>query len=332
VVLFVALGISFSASFLLFYFALEFLVFKEINELYSIVEKMKKKDFKIVKKTLRSSLSPVRKLGDEIHIYATKKQREIEELKKIEVYRREFLADVSHELKTPIFAAQGFLHTIVDSEIEDEVLRNKFLGKAIKALEGLNTMIQDLMTLSKMEAGFITMNIQATDLVKVVRDVFEQLEEQAEDKGVSLTADFQQVESLNVWADEYRIRHVFLNLIENAVKYGNREGHVVVHFQPQADNVQVSIEDDGPGIGAEHLERIFERFYRVEKSRSKEKGGTGLGLAIVKQVLEAHQSKIEVMSKKKKGTTFRFTLRRCEAPLPEGMTIGTQATALKDEA
>jgi two-component system phosphate regulon sensor histidine kinase PhoR len=227
----------------------------------------------------------------------------------MEVFRREFLADVSHELKTPIFAAQGFLHTLLDGAMDDENVRDKFLLKAVKSLDGLNTMIQDLLTLSKMEAGFIKMDYDIFDITLLTRDVFEQLEEQAAKRKITLLFD-KPYQEVMVYADAKRIRQVMINLLENAIKYGSKNGNVEVGFSPNDHQLlDITVKDDGPGISVEHLDRIFERFYRIEKSRSKDKGGSGLGLAIVKHILTAHETEINVNSKVKKGTAFTFQLQ-----------------------
>lgn len=313
VALLVCFTMAFFSSYLLFYFALEFLVFREINEAYRMIEKLRKKDFKIAKKRGKPLLSFVKKLNQEIYTYGANKQKEIDHLKQMEVFRREFLADVSHELKTPIFAAQGFLHTLLDGAMDDENVRDKFLLKAVKSLDGLNTMIQDLLTLSKMEAGFIKMDYDIFDISLLTRDVFEQLEEQAAHKNITLRFD-KPYQEVMAYADAKRIRQVMINLLENAIKYGSKNGNVEVGFSPNDHNLlDIMVKDDGPGISIEHLDRIFERFYRIEKSRSKDKGGSGLGLAIVKHILTAHETEIKVNSKVKKGTAFTFQLQTTPA-------------------
>ena len=307
--LLVCFSMAFFSSYLLFYFALEFLVFREINEANRMIEKLKKKDFKIAKKQAKPTLKFVKKLNHEIYAYASNKQKEIDHLKQMEIFRREFLADVSHELKTPIFAAQGFLHTLLDGAIDDQNVRDKFLNKAVKSLDGLNAIIQDLLTLSKMEAGFIQMNHEIFNIARLTNDVFEQLEEGASKRNMTLQFD-QPYEEILVYADTQRIRQVIINLLGNAIKYGSKNGNVQVSFEEIENRLlKITVKDDGPGISAEHLDRIFERFYRVEKSRSKDKGGSGLGLAIVKHILSAHNTEIRVNSKVKKGTSFSFELQ-----------------------
>lgn len=321
--LLVCFTMAFFSSYLLFYFALEFLVFREINEAYRMIEKLRKKDFKIAKKQVKPTLSFVKKLNHEIYSYAENKQKEIDHLKRMEIFRREFLADVSHELKTPIFAAQGFLHTLMDGAIDDQNVRDKFLLKAVKSLDGLNALIQDLLTLSKMEAGFIQMHYETFDLRLLTLDVFEQLEENAEKR--SMTLEFEEeYDQVWVYADPQRIRQVMINLLGNAIKYGSKKGNVTVGFSTnESEAVDITVKDDGPGISAEHLDRIFERFYRVEKSRSKDKGGSGLGLAIVKHILTAHKTEVKVNSKVKKGTSFTFQLQNApnEADEQENNTL-----------
>jgi two-component system phosphate regulon sensor histidine kinase PhoR len=303
---------SFVISFFLVLYAIELLVFREVNKMYKTIHKLKIRDFSISRKSIIKNTNPFKKLNDEIFVYVAKKQREIDELKRLEQFRREFLADVSHELKTPIFAAQGFIHTLIDGAIDDEHVRDKFLSKAAKSLDGLDALVKDLVALSQLETGEVTMSFERVDLAHVTQEVFDQLETIAQTKRTSLSMRTTHPGPVWVKADSQRIVQVMTNLIENAVKYGNEKGRVLVNLEEDKKHILVSVRDDGPGIPPEHLSRIFERFYRVEKSRSKDRGGTGLGLAIVKHILNAHKAKISVMSKVEKGTTFRFKLERME--------------------
>jgi two-component system phosphate regulon sensor histidine kinase PhoR len=303
---------SFAISFFLVLYAIELLVFREVNKMYKTIHQLKIRDFSISRKSIIKNTNPFKKLNDEIFVYVARKQREIDELKRLEQFRREFLADVSHELKTPIFAAQGFIHTLIDGAVDDEKVRDKFLSKAAKSLDGLDALVKDLVALSQLETGEVKMSFGRVDLADIVQEVFEQLEPIAHTKKASLSIRTSQPSPVWVKADSQRIMQVMTNLIENAVKYGNENGRVVVNLEEDKKHILVSIRDNGPGIPPEHLSRIFERFYRVEKSRSKDRGGTGLGLAIVKHILNAHKTKITVMSKVEKGTTFRFKLERME--------------------
>ncbi len=309
----IAFSLSFSTSFLLIYVALEFLVFRELNMIYEMLDRIKQKDFKVPKKRIFRDANPIKRLNKEIYTYTTRKQQEIDELKRMEEYRREFVANISHELKTPIFAAQGFIHTLLDGAMEDEKVRDKFLEKAARSLDNLNILVQDLLTLSRMESGDIKMQFSHFDLYQLTSDIFEQLEEKAQARNIRLKFDKNQIPRTYAYADRNRIGQVMTNLIDNAIKYGNEDGKVVVEIESEKDHLVVAVRDDGPGIEPEHLKRIFERFYRVEKSRSKDSGGTGLGLAITKHIVEAHGSKISVTSKPGKGTQFRFKLPRGKA-------------------
>jgi two-component system phosphate regulon sensor histidine kinase PhoR len=249
---------------------------------------------------------------------AQRRQQEFEELNRLQALRREFLADVSHELKTPLFAAQGFVHTILDEEDGDEegmdpTTRRKFLQKAAASLDALDTLVQDLVTISQLEKGVIRMRRQRFDLVALVREIFELLEQQAQKRGATLELFPPQLadDEMLVVADRNRIRQVLVNLIDNAIKYGREsDGHVLVSLTPSRQGVRVSVRDNGNGIAPEHQARVFERFYRIEKSRTRAAGGTGLGLAISKHIVESHKSTISIRSAVGEGTAMEFKLPR----------------------
>ncbi len=304
-------AVIFSVSFLLTYISLEFLIFREINKIYTLLEKIKKKDLRLNWKNYQGNMNPLQKLNQEIFSLATKKQQEIDELKRLEVFRREFLADVSHELKTPIFAAQGFVHTLLDGAMNDKAVREKFLKKAARSLDGLEKLVSDLLTLSQMETGQIRMQSVPIDLVALVREEIDQLEEFAQKKKTEVRLELKDYKNFIAVADKQRIGQVIKNLVENAIKYGGELNKVSVVLGQDKDHIHISVQDEGPGIPSEHLSRIFERFYRIEKSRAKgNEGGTGLGLAIVKHICEAHNSRVTVTSKPGKGATFYFKLDR----------------------
>jgi len=308
-VLFVAFGISFSVSYILIFVVLEFLIFRELDKVYKLMEKLRKKELSKIEKQHTSSLNPLKTINEDIFSFAEFKQKEIDELKKLEAFRREFIADVSHELKTPIFAAQGFVHTLLDGAVNDKAVRSKFLKKAAKSLDGLDMLVQDLLTLSHIETGQIKMHFEDIDMCKLTEEVFEQFEDKADKKDIKLKIEGG---SRKVWvyADWQRISQVMTNLVSNAIKHSHDGAEVIVSFDSGKKNVTTSIQDEGEGIAAEHLPRIFERFYRVDKSRSREKGGTGLGLAIVKHILDGHNTKPEVESVIGKGSVFSFKLPR----------------------
>jgi two-component system, OmpR family, phosphate regulon sensor histidine kinase PhoR len=312
--LLVTFVISFSVSYLLIFVVLEFLIFREINQIHKLIGKLKTLEKISIKSP--AGLNPLKAINEEINAYADSKQNEIDELKKLEAFRKEFIADVSHELKTPIFAAQGFVHTLLDGAVNDKTVRNKFLKKAAKSLDGLDVLVQDLLTLSQIETGQIKMHFENIDLRELTEEVFEQFENKHEKKGVRLRIDGDQ-RRVMVFADKQRIRQVMTNLVSNAVKHSVDDGTVIVKFQSGKKNVTISVKDSGEGIPAEHLPRIFERFYRVDKSRSREKGGTGLGLAIVKHILDGHNTKAEVESAPGKGSVFKFKLPKAKTEKTE---------------
>src|SRR5258708_13965801 len=281
--LLVASLISFSVSYLLVYVVLEFLIFRGINKINKMMGKLMKKELKGIAKERSNGLDPFEKLNEEISSFALLKQKEIDELKKLEAFRKEFIADVSHELKTPIFAAQGFVHTLLDGAVNDKNVRGKFLKKAAKSLDGLDSLVQDLLTLSQIETGDIKMKFDRIDLFKLSEEVIDQFEEKAEQKNIALKLVPDKHSKIWVHADEQRIDQVITNLVGNAINYTPEGGHVTVSFDVGKKNVTTFVTDTGEGIPHSHLHRIFERFYRVDKSRSREKGGTGLGLPIVKQ-------------------------------------------------
>ncbi|MFM6936489.1 MAG: sensor histidine kinase, partial [Aquirufa sp.] len=209
----------------------------------------------------------------------------------------------------PIFAAQGFVHTLLDNPDEDLEIRMKFLEKAAKSLDGLDNLVQDLLTVSQIETGAIKIERKKINLRPLIEEIFEQVEAKAKKRDVKLTL-IAPAGNLQVKADTQRISQVILNLVVNAIKYGKEKGLVQVIISEKKKAYTISVVDNGPGIAEEHLHRIFERFYRVDKSRAKNSGGTGLGLSIVKHIVQAHNSKISVQSEENKGTRFEFKLEK----------------------
>ncbi len=295
---------------ILIYFALDYLVFQEVNSLYDRIKQIKKKDFSVTpRKQLVEKENPIELLKKELNTYVATKEGEVQDLKKAAKYRQEFLADVSHELKTPIFAAQGFVHTLLDNPEEDLEIRMKFLEKAAKSLDGLDNLVQDLLTVSQIETGAIKIEKKKLDLRPLVEEIFEQVEGKAKKRNVKLKL-IAPTGNIQVKADAQRISQVILNLVVNGIKYGKEKGLVQVIVTEKKKVYTISVVDNGPGIPEEHLHRIFERFYRVDKSRAKNSGGTGLGLSIVKHIVQAHNSKISVQSEENKGTRFEFKLEK----------------------
>jgi len=311
-----AAGATVAACFLLVYLAFEALLFREINGIYAGLEHVKRKEFKKLSNKFLFRPEPVKRVRDEILLMAERRQQELDELVRLQALRREFLADVSHELKTPLFAAQGFVHTILDDDDDDidVATRRKFLAKAAASLDTLDALVQDLVTIAQLEKGVVRMRRQRFDLIALVREIFELLEQQAARRGAALELFPPTLPAeLLVVADRNRIRQVLVNLIDNAIKYGRERGRVVVALVESGRSVRIAVRDDGAGIAPEHQSRIFERFYRIDKSRSRDSGGSGLGLAISKHIVEAHKSSIHVKSIVGEGTTLEFKLSKSKA-------------------
>lgn len=240
---------------------------------------------------------------------------EIEKLKEMEAFRREFLGDVSHELKTPIFAIEGFVETLLDGALEDPKVNKKFLQKTRKHAERLSHLVSDILVISQIESGDLGMNDEHFSIYELVMDVLDSLAYKFTKKGrdISYKVLANGHEHTLVEADKQRIDQVVRNLIDNAVKYGDAKGVVTIIIERSPEDegkLIVKVNDNGPGIDKQHIARLFERFYRVDKSRSREKGGTGLGLAICKHLIEAHGERIWVESEPGKGATFMFTLKK----------------------
>ncbi len=303
----IAFLLSFSSSYILTRLVLEFLFFRQIEDIYDSLKKVQESGLTLSSKG--KSFNPLKRINNEISSFAETKEREIEELKERENFRREFIADVSHELKTPLFAAQGFVHTLLDGAINDKEVRKKFLKKAAKSMDALDLLVQDILTISQIESGEITMHFENFDILELCHEIVDQIEGKAEKKGVELKIP-KKLKPVIVRGDYRRIYQVLINLISNAIKYTKKGGWARISFKEIGEKVEISVKDNGRGIPDTDLSRIFERFYRVEKSRSREKGGTGLGLSIVKHILEGHNSMIHVESEYKKGSRFYFSLEK----------------------
>ena len=242
--------------------------------------------------------------------WSSQSREAMDHYKQVESYRREFLSNVSHELKTPIFSIQGYIHTLIDGGIEDHDINMLYLNKASKSIDRLISIVDDLESISRLEAGELIIEQRTFDICDLTKDVIESLEMQAVEKNIKLYINEASEKPCYVYADREKIRQVFVNLLVNSIKYGKPDGQTEISFRDQGDLVYVAVEDNGIGVESYQLPRLFERFYRVDKSRSREQGGTGLGLSIVKHILEAHQQSIVAESEIGKGTTFSFTLKK----------------------
>jgi two-component system phosphate regulon sensor histidine kinase PhoR len=305
-VFFTVVVIGFCVISLVLYAVLEMFFFRRIKGLQAAIKNLSAQN---TGGDPSPSRNPWEEIKKDVELLAADQQREIERLRKLEAFRKDFIADISHELKTPIFAAQGFVHTLLDGAVKEKAVRKKFLKKAAKSLDGLDMLVQDLLTLSLIETGQVKMRFQEIDLYALTTDVFDQFKGKCKKKGITLKIEGP-VRRVLVYADWQRVSQVMTNLISNAIKHTPEGGEVTVIFSIRKKSVITRVRDSGEGVPEEHVHRIFERFYRVDKSRSREKGGTGLGLAIVKHILEGHNSYPEVETAVGKGSTFSFKLPR----------------------
>jgi two-component system, OmpR family, phosphate regulon sensor histidine kinase PhoR len=300
-----------AVTFLSVYYALEYFIYRKIKLIYKTIISIKAPkrngNTLVEKPVIVDSIDDVNK---RVMQWAEDRKEEIEQLQKLEKYRREFVANVSHELKTPLFNIQGYIHTLLDGAIDDRTVSKNFLDKAGKNVERLVSLVADLEIISQLEAGAVNLETETFDIHALVNDVFESLEIKSKQKKITLSFKKGCDQPFYVIADKDKIRQVFVNLIDNSIKYGKEDGNTVISFYDMADNILTEVTDDGIGLAKEHLPRLFERFYRADKSRSRDQGGTGLGLSIVKHIIEAHTQTINVRSGEGVGTTFGFTLKK----------------------
>lgn len=302
----------FWCSFIVVMLFMELVVLREAKKIIRLTEKKKKKkdvEAEVLQVERPGMFNPMRRMYEEVFSFTTTKEQEIAELQKSEHFRREFVANVSHELKTPLFAAQGFIHTLVDGADQDPKVRKNFLNKAARSLDDLEALVQDILKLSQIESGEIKMKMEPVDLAALSEKIAESFRPMAEKKRIALVVKSPKEPAIAL-ADKKWIGQVINNLVSNAINYSHEDTKVLIGVYVTKKSVVTAIKDQGEGIPAAHLTRIFERFYRVDKSRSKELGGTGLGLAIVKHILETHHTKAEVKSEPGKGSEFSFRLPR----------------------
>ncbi|POS01219.1 two-component system phosphate regulon sensor histidine kinase PhoR [Flavobacterium croceum DSM 17960] len=251
-------------------------------------------------------------LTKEVKKFASDKKLEIETLKVREEYRREFMGNVSHELKTPLFTVQGYIDTLIDGAVKNKELRTKYLERAQKGVERLVYIVEDLDMISRLEMGELNLEYKKFDIINLIQNVFDLLEMQADKKNIILMFDRKYRSSICVNADQEKIQQVLTNLIMNSIKYGKENGTTEITIEDLVkDKIIVRVRDNGEGIEKQNISRLFERFYRVDKSGSRDEGGSGLGLSIVKHIIERHNEKIYVESEFGKGSEFSFTLEKC---------------------
>jgi two-component system phosphate regulon sensor histidine kinase PhoR len=296
----------FAVTFFIIQFRVERFIYRRVKRIYDDVSLLESSSFH--KQPITTDMKT---LTEEIEKFAQNKKLEIETLKVREAYRKEFLGNVSHELKTPLFTVEGYILTLLDGAGDDKKIRNKYLNRAAKGVERLIYIIKDLDMITKLESGDLHLEYKEFNIIELVQNVFDLLEMKASKKNISLVFDMDYKKPIMVRADKERIQQVLTNLIVNSIKYGNKEGTTEVSIENLIQNkVIVRVTDNGEGIEKQHIPRLFERFFRVDKSGSRKEGGSGLGLSIVKHIIEAHRERIYVESSYGVGSEFSFTLEK----------------------
>lgn len=298
----------FFVIYLFVFYALNQFIYKRIKPIYKTIQNISQSEEKLLDDIEDRDI--IEYVQNDVMHWARKKTREISQLRQLERYRREFLGDVSHELKTPIFNIQGYILTLLDGGLEDKQINRLYLERTEKSVNRMISIVNDLESISRLESGELTLNSTRFNIIKLIEEVFEEFEIRARKRKMKLKFARLHDKSIFVKADRERILEVVNNLIGNSIKYGKEAGYAEVSFLDMEENIMIEISDNGIGISEKDLPRIFERFFRTDKSRSREMGGTGLGLAIVKHIIEAHNQTISVQSKIDKGTSFTFTLRK----------------------
>lgn len=295
--------LCFLFSFFIVQLRIEYFIYKRVKAVYDSVALLDANSLSSTRLT-----SDMKTLTAEVEKFARDKKLEIETLKVRENYRKDFIGNISHELKTPLFTVQGYILTLLDGALKDKKVRKKYLSRASKGVDRLIYIVKDLDMITKLETGDLNLFKENFNIVELIQNVFDLLEMKAAKKDISLTFDHA-YEPITVHADLERIQQVLTNLIVNSIKYGKKDGTTEISLEKLEQNkLLIRITDNGEGIENENIPRLFERFFRVDKSGSRKEGGSGLGLSIVKHIIEAHQEQVFVDSEFKIGSEFSFTL------------------------
>ena len=298
----------FIGIYIIVYYLLNSFIFEKINPIYKTIHNLN-----IPEKELKKELEEkdiIKEVNEEVKNWVTKKTQEIDQLKQMAKYRKEFSGHVSHELKTSIFNIQGYILTLLDGGLEDKTINRNYLEKSEKSINRMISIVKDLEVITRLESGELKLNYSDFNIIKLIKDIFESQELRAKKEDVNLKLKDSYEKPVWVYADQEQIDHLVTNLIVNSINYGKNQGSTEISFMDMGENILIEITDNGIGIPGEEIPRIFERFYRVDKSRSRNSGGTGLGLAIVKHIIEAHNQTINVRSSLNNGTSFAFTLKK----------------------
>ena len=307
-ILMIVVGVFFTAYFVFVYFLRNY-IYRKVKLIYKNIRSTKV-SAKESSKDIDLKTNYIDDVGQEVANWAAKRTEEIESLKAMETYRRNFMGDISHELKTPIFNIQGYIHTLLEGGLYDENINKAFLVRAANNVERLHTIVQDLEEISRLESGEMALDIQSFSILDLTKEVIEDLEMMSNELNTTLILKEGADQSYKVKADREKIRRVLMNLVTNSIKYGKQDGHTKIGFYDMESYILVEVADNGIGIDEKYLKRVFERFFRADKSRSRKQGGSGLGLSIVKHIIEAHNQTINLRSTAGLGSTFGFTLEK----------------------
>jgi two-component system, OmpR family, phosphate regulon sensor histidine kinase PhoR len=306
VMLFVVTG--FIISYYVIAYFIEKFLYRKVKIIYKTIHSFQSQSDR--KPTIRMGEDVLGEVNKEVADWANEKIKEIKELTATDDFRREFIGNLAHELKTPIFNISGFIDTLLESDLDDPELSRKFLQKAMNNCDRMSDLVKDLDQITRYESGNMPLELTRFDVVELARKTIDSLDHLAREKNISLRIKNPNERSIFVEADKGRVSQVFTNLLVNSISYGKVNGETTIRFYDMSDNILIEVVDDGIGIAKTHLPRIFERFYRVDKSRSRNEGGSGLGLAICKHIIESHNQTISVRSTEEIGSTFAFTLKK----------------------
>lgn len=302
--------VCFAITFVLVYYLVDRFIYARVKLIYKTVYNQKLS--KEMKEKIQQSPDMIGDVDQQVIEWAQDKDQQIEKLKEQENFRREFLGNLAHELKTPVFSIQGYILTLLDGGLEDPSINRNFLQRAANGVDRITHIIEDLDTITQLESGRIELDLRKVNIVDLCREVMDSLEMKAREKEISLAFNKTYDKPVYVQCDKGRIGQVLTNLLVNSVNYGRDGGKTNVRIFDMDEKILVEVADNGPGIPAVHLPRVFERFYRVDRSRSRNQGGSGLGLSIVKHIIEAHGQSLNVRSTEGVGTTFTFTLAKAK--------------------
>lgn len=301
-------AISMTVSYFIAAWAVEKFIYRKVKIIYKTIHQFKKS--KDARRQVNINEDVMTKVNNEVLNWAEDKIQEIKDLKEADSFRRDFIGNLGHELKTPVFNIQGYILTLLEGALEDPENNRKFLIKAAKNVDRITALLEDLDGITRIEGERYKLNISRFNIVELAQDVIETFEPRASKSKINLHLKNQNEKPIFVEADRPKIEQVLINLVINSINYGKEGGETKIRFYDMDDNILVEVADDGIGINEKDLPRIFERFYRVDKSRSRHAGGSGLGLSIVKHIIEAHDQTINVRSSEDLGSTFSFTLEK----------------------